>query len=99
VPQQDDRAAHYDDDFYRQMSRGADRSAHHAVPLLIELLAPASVVDVGCGAGTWSAEFRRRGLDDVLGVDGPWVAIEALEIPRDRFVRADLTHPLGGRTI
>lgn len=76
------------------MSQAADRSAHHSVPVLLDLLAPASVVDVGCGAGTWSAEFRRRGVNDVVGVDGPWVSVDALEIPRDTFVRADLTHPL-----
>ena len=60
----------------------------------MELVGPSSVVDLGCGIGTWLAVFRRHGVDDVLGVDGEWVPLDSLEIPRERFVAARLDRPL-----
>jgi SAM-dependent methyltransferase len=69
------------------------------VPELLTLIQPASVIDVGCGLGTWLAAFERAGVRDVLGVDGDYVPRAALEIPRERFVAHDLRRPLRlGRT-
>lgn len=73
---------------------GSARSADVVVPLLMELVAPSSVVDVGCGLASWLAAFARVGVPRVLGVDGPWVDKSALRIPPDRFLAADLTQPL-----
>ncbi|HEX2701261.1 MAG TPA: methyltransferase domain-containing protein [Acidimicrobiales bacterium] len=72
--------------------RQARESAAAVVPLLLDRLAPASVVDIGCGAGHWLAELGRQGIDDYLGVDGDYVTM-ALTIPADHFVAADLTKP------
>lgn len=69
-------------------------SAAVVVPLLQELIAADSVVDVGCGLGAWLAAFRSHGVEDVLGLDGAWVDRSALAIPQDRFVPADLAHPI-----
>jgi SAM-dependent methyltransferase len=54
------------------------------------LIQPKSVLDVGCGTGAWLAVFQRLGIQDVLGVDGPWADQRKLEVPRDRFVVFDL---------
>lgn len=43
------------------------------VPEIIKLLNPKSVVDIGCGLGTFLNIFKRLGVNDVLGIDGPWV--------------------------
>jgi SAM-dependent methyltransferase len=64
------------------------------VPLLLGLAEPRSVVDVGCGLGTWLSVFRNRGIEDVHGVDGTWVDPALLEIPRAAFTPADLERPL-----
>ena len=61
---------------------------------MLELVAPASVVDFGCGLGTWLTTFTRHGVADYLGIDGGWVSPEMLEIPRERFVAARLDRPL-----
>ena len=53
---------------------------------------PATLVDVGCGAGGWVREFVKAGIDAV-GYDGPW-AERHLVIPRDRFIPHDLERPL-----
>jgi len=59
----------------------------------MELVRPKSVVDFGCGTGTWLAVFSRYGVREILGVDGPWIDHELLEIPSDRFVARDLSKP------
>src|SRR5262245_639668 len=50
----------------------ARSSAVAIVPLVMELIAPKSVVDVGCGLGPWLATFARHGVSDFLGLDGEW---------------------------
>jgi SAM-dependent methyltransferase len=70
------------------------RSAREVVPLVVDVLRPNSVIDVGCGTGSWLAVFRECGVDDVMGVDGAHVPRDMLEIPEDRFTCADLNGPL-----
>jgi SAM-dependent methyltransferase len=82
----------YDRDYYDRFRPGARSSAEAVVPLMIELLHPRSVVDVGCGSGTWLKVFEEQGVRDFCGVDGEYVHETTLEIPADRFVEADLRH-------
>jgi SAM-dependent methyltransferase len=70
-------------------NRGA---AERVVPRLIELFAPKSVVDVGCGLGTWLAAFRDRGVDRLLGIDQSLPGEFLLEPAH--FLAADLTRDL-----
>ena len=80
----------YSRDFYERDADVARASAAAIVPLVIERVAPRSVIDLGCGRGTWLAEFARHGVHDYVGVDGEWVSRDLLEIPRERFVAARL---------
>jgi SAM-dependent methyltransferase len=48
----------------------SDQSPAAVVPLLLNLLKPGSVVDVGCGIGNWMQEFKNRGVPEVFGIDG-----------------------------
>ena len=84
----------YSPAFYAQQAPGARRSARAIAPLVLELVQPRSVVDVGCGVGTWLSVFAELGIDDVLGIDGDWVDPEALEIPGERFLAVDLAEAL-----
>jgi SAM-dependent methyltransferase len=77
--------------FYEIHNKGARRSAKEIVPLVLELIRPGSVVDVGSGTGTWLSVFKESGIADFLGIDGDWVDRNALEIPADSFVSYDLT--------
>src|ERR671937_855549 len=83
----------YDERFFADRS-GSRRSAGLIAPFLVDLLAPSSVIDVGCGTGEWLAAFRAAGVDDVLGVDGDYVARDRLPIPAERFPPHDLRTPL-----
>jgi SAM-dependent methyltransferase len=83
----------YSPEFFADHVEKARSSAEAIVPHVLELVAPGSVVDFGCGVGTWLATFARHGVADYLGVDGEWVSPEMLEIPRERFVPARLDRP------
>jgi SAM-dependent methyltransferase len=80
----------YDREYYDRFHQGVRSSAQVVVPLIVELLHPRSVVDVGCGTGTWLKVFEEQGLGDLCGFDGEYVPETSLEIPADRFVAADL---------
>jgi hypothetical protein len=84
----------YERSFYQTLDEGVARSAEQIVPIVLEYLQPQSVVDVGCGTGTWLSAFHRRGVADILGFEGPWVDRDLLQIPTDRFRTADLAQPL-----
>jgi SAM-dependent methyltransferase len=85
----------YSESFYEVQKSGSVRSAEILVPHLVKLFRPASVLDVGCGTGTWLREFMRHGIDDVLGLDGGYVDPAMLAIPPEKFRATDLTCPSG----
>jgi SAM-dependent methyltransferase len=80
----------YSEDFFTGQSEGSRRSAAAVVPLVRSLVGEVtSVLDVGCGVGTWLAEWKRLGVD-VTGYDGDYVDRSALQITADEFVPVDL---------
>lgn len=84
----------YTNEYYQALREGARRSAQAIVPLVMGLLHPRSVVDVGCGTGTWLSVFRQHGVEEILGIDREYVTGEILEIPEEEFLRNDLRFPL-----
>lgn len=86
-------AEEYTEQFFQALREGVAHSAEVMVPIVLEMVRPASVVDVGCGTGGWLATFARHGVPDYLGIDG-YAPEGLLEIPRERFLAADLTRPL-----
>jgi SAM-dependent methyltransferase len=64
------------------------------VPIVINLVQPKSVLDVGCGTGTWLKIFEENGIKDYLGIDGDYVDKELLKIPASNFKSHDLTKEL-----
>jgi SAM-dependent methyltransferase len=87
-------AVPYTGEFYRDHREVSLRSARVIVPLVLRLVQPRSVVDVGCGTGTWLSVFREHGVTDVLGMDGEWVDPAGLAIPEARFRAVDARRPL-----
>jgi SAM-dependent methyltransferase len=69
-------------------------SAQAIVPLVMQRVAPRSVVDFGCGVGVWLETFASHGVDDYMGVDGPWVPRDVLLVSKERFVVGRLDKPL-----
>jgi SAM-dependent methyltransferase len=83
----------YTERFFASHDEGFHASARTVIPRLLELLKPASIIDVGCGTGTWLQVAQEEGIDDIFGLDGPWVRAEDLGISPERFLAADLTAP------
>lgn len=50
-----------------------------------------SAVDLGCGVGTWLVELARRGIHDLVGLEGPWLDPKLLVMPQEWLVACDLT--------
>jgi len=80
-------------EFQRQQERSRV-AAEAIVPLALKATGARSVVDVGCGVGTWLAACAANGIDDYLGIDGYHVDADLLQIPQDHFRTADLREPV-----
>ena len=84
----------YSAKYYDSLRIGSRSSAEQIVPQLLHYVPANSVVDVGCGVGSWLAVFQEQGVRDVWGVDGPHVPRDALQIPANRFQVHDLQQPM-----
>jgi SAM-dependent methyltransferase len=84
----------YGEAFYSDRHALTRSSAQIVVQAVSELIQPKSVVDLGCGVGTWLSVFKAQGSQEVLGLDGPYVKPELLEIPRECFLPFDLSTPV-----
>ncbi|MCE2896073.1 MAG: class I SAM-dependent methyltransferase [Flammeovirgaceae bacterium] len=60
------------------------------VPLLLEMMKPTNVLDVGCGIGTWLKAFEELGITDYVGLDGDYVDKSLMKIPLTNFTPVDL---------
>lgn len=61
-----------------------------ALPLILKTTSPISILDVGCGEGTWLRAALDNGITDIFGVDGVEIEDRALLIPNNRFKVHDL---------
>jgi SAM-dependent methyltransferase len=84
----------YTEDFFKWIEDGSTKSAKEIIPIIFEFIQPKSVIDVGCGTGTWLSVFQEHGVEEIWGVDGDYVDQKNLEIPQDRFLSFDLKNPL-----
>lgn len=64
------------------------------VPYLVEKFKPRSVVDIGCGIGTFLHVFKQLGVNDILGLDGKWVNRQQLYIEQAEFREVNLEEPI-----
>ena len=68
------------------------KSPSQIVPVIMKIVNPHSVVDVGCGIGTFLKSFRDYGVNDLLGIDGKWTDMELLSkyLKPEEFKEVDL---------
>lgn len=82
----------YDAGFFDTIRAGCQASAAAVVPVVLQYIQPATVVDVGCGEGWWAKTFADLAGSHVLGLDGPGAG-GALD---GRFVAWDLRYSFAG---
>jgi SAM-dependent methyltransferase len=84
----------YGNHFFATADRSAADSADVVIGLITHQLPIGSVLDLGCGRGMWLAKWRAHGIAEVVGIDGPYVDVERLHIPRSAFLSRDLSTAL-----
>ncbi len=82
----------YSQPFFREQCDGSLRSAQRVLPIVMNLIQPLSLIDVGCGVGTWLAAASQLGVTDYLGIDGAYVSSEMLQIDKGHFRAVDLAN-------
>jgi len=83
----------YKPEYYEEFKDLSRSSARVVAPMVMELISPKRVVDVGCGLGQWLAAFQQAGVTEILGLDGNYVQRDRLEIPPCDFQVQDLALP------
>src|ERR1044072_6075262 len=80
----------YSEDFFSIHLKQSLASAEQIIPLVLNYVRPASVVDIGCGIGTWLSVWKKSNVK-ILGVDGDYVKKEQLMIDQSEFIPYDLS--------
>ena len=81
----------YDDAFYVNQNERSYRSAISILTKYLELSTAKSLVDVGCGMGSWAKAAIDLQIPEILGIDGDFVDDSLLVIPLEKFYRQDLS--------
>lgn len=80
--------------FYAVQRFGSRRSAEVILPIVLDAVHPKSIVDVGCGVGTWLAVARQLGVPETVGLEGTWVLGLPLADPALEIRGTDLEKPI-----
>lgn len=80
----------YDRAYFVARQQGWTVSAEAVTGVLLALFPIRSVVEVGCGTGNLLAAFRAHGVTDVLGLDGPNVPRDLMQLPPGQVQSWDL---------
>jgi hypothetical protein len=86
-------SSQYSSGYYDLIDEGSLRSARVIAPLVVNLLKPASVLDVGCGRGVWLRAFKECDVQDVVGMDGTHLDSDTISLGPGEFRPCDLTQP------
>jgi predicted transcriptional regulator YdeE len=79
----------YNKEFYKKISQQSLKSAEQIMPVIFEFIQPKSVIDFGCGVGSWLCAFKKNGVEEILGLDGEWVDKSQLLIDKSEFLSCD----------
>ena len=83
----------YSKNFYKMNMRTNTISAERIISFVLSIYQPSSVIDVGASGGIFLLELMKRDIKDVLGIDGPWISDKDIVIPKENYIRIDLTKP------
>ncbi|MBR5709991.1 MAG: methyltransferase domain-containing protein [Thermoguttaceae bacterium] len=73
----------YNTEFYNNQKYRSLRAAGVILPYLFQFYKPNSVIDIGCGSGSWLRACQDLGVGTIHGVDINEVDEQTLFVPRD----------------
>jgi hypothetical protein len=84
----------YSRSFFDELQCTSYSSAREILPYVNEMISPKSVIDIGCGTGEWLKVWKDiLGIEDVRGVEGPYIDPELFAIHSSHLVTQDLKEP------
>lgn len=81
----------YKTNFYKTRNAETEKSAEIVLDELFRFFQPNSMVDFGCGVGTWLKKGKEKGVKEILGIEGDWLDKSHLVIKEDSFQYKNLT--------
>lgn len=84
----------YNKNFYKNQTDQSYKTAKITLDYLSEIFVPSSVVDIGCGKGTWLKAFGEQCNCATYGVEGSWLAEKDLLHRPTKFWNRDLNRHL-----
>ena len=89
----------YDSNFFDSRTGRSLLSARTILQPVFERLHPNSLIDIGCGEGSWLRAAVDLGASKILGIDGKYVDSSRLLIPSEDFLSGDLEAQSVGQII
>jgi SAM-dependent methyltransferase len=80
----------YKSEFFKLHQEKSLSSARTVIPLILQYIQPTSVLDVGCGNGTWLKAWQEQGVKNISGVDGSYINTDELLISNNYFTAFNL---------
>ena len=79
----------YDKKFFNYQNASSD-TAEVVLSVISKFIRPSSVIDVGCGVGSWLAAWQKIYAAEIYGIDGDYVDRSQLFIDKKFFHSANL---------
>lgn len=84
----------YNANYYKKHETGSYQSAIQILEYLNSFIDFNSVIDFGCGMGTWCKALNNLGVKNFLGIDKHHYDPAYMLIPADKYIQFDLRRPL-----
>lgn len=84
----------YSASYYKKHETGSYQSAIQILEYINSFINFNSVIDFGCGMGTWCKALNNLGIKDFLGIDIHQYDSTYMLIPNDKYMQFDLRKPL-----
>jgi len=85
---------HYRSAFYRDRRATTLHAAERVLGIVFERFELDSIIDVGCGTGTWLRASRAMGATRVVGIEGSWLPEELHDDSALEILKTDLEQPI-----
>jgi len=84
----------YNEEFFESVTKGEFLCSFDMAKIILEILKPKSIIDIGCGNGIHLNAFKECGITDYVGYDGSEVALKKSLLPKGEIILHDLRKPL-----